>query len=279
MSHFFSRNFKLPTLAIALTTVTLISGCATTVSPESRLAYDKNQQALKLKPVSIISDGCLIRVEMGKNDILYQQSDLASLSMMATVEEALSEKGLKISRTTAPFICGSLSKEDLTKVDILITEDAKDELNTAYPILGSTNTFDSVTNQTYLNLLTALDSDKRKAIKASEGKNVDLGLDQSSLNALKNLEGANKVFISMVTGSKPSFGYSMAMGVSTAVVSGGTGFLTPQPGQFHHLYLINLDDNTIEWGKTTGFAGQVFKLPVNERFVYKDMLNPLYDDK
>ena len=148
-------SVKTLSLPLALAAITIVSGCATTASPEARLAYDKTQQNLKTQPVSIISDGCLIRVEMGKNDILYEQSNLTSLAMMATVEEALGEKSLKVSRTTAPFVCGALSKEALTKMDILATTNAKEELNAAYPLLSSTNNLSQSTNQNYLTLLRA----------------------------------------------------------------------------------------------------------------------------
>lgn len=267
---------KTLTLPLALAAMTVFSGCATTTSPEARSAYDKTQQNLKAQPVSIISDGCLIRLEMGKNDVLYEQSNLTSLAMMATVEEALSEKSLKVSRTTAPFVCGALSKEALTKMDILATADAKDELNAAYPLLSSTNNLNQATNQTYLTLLKAFAQDKRKEIDQAKGNSVDLGLDKITLETLKEIEGTDKVFVSMVTGSKPSFGYSMAMGVTTAVATGGTGFVTPQQGQFHHLYLVDLTTNTVDWAKSTPFTGQVFKMPVNERLAYKGILSPLY---
>lgn len=276
MTSFSNKTLKTITLPFALAAVTIVSGCATTVSSESRSAYDKTQQTIKAQPVSIISDGCLIRVEMGKNDILYQQSDLASAAMMSTVQEALSAKGLKISGTSAPFVCGTLSKDALTKMDILATADAKDEINTAYPLLSSKNNFDSETNQTYLNLLKAFTKDKRKDVEASKGAGVSLGLDTNTLQALHNIEGTDRVFVSMVTGSKPSFGYSMAVGVTTAVATGGTAYSAPQEGQFHHLYLINLTTNTVEWGKSTQFTGQLFKMPVNQRFAYKGVLAPLY---
>ena len=269
-------SLKMLTLPLAIAAVTIFSGCATTASPEARLTYDKTQQNLKSQSVSVISDGCLIRVEMGKNDVLYEQSNLTSLAMMATVEEALSERSLKVSRTTAPFVCGALSKEALAKMDILANANAKDELNTAYPLLSSTNNLSQATNQKYLTLLEAFAQDKRKEIDQAKGNSVNLGLDKTTLETLREIEGTDKVFVSMVTGSKPSFGYSMAMGVTTAVATGGTGFATPQQGQFHHLYLVDLTTNTVDWAKSTAFNGQVFKMPVNERLSYKGMLTPLY---
>ncbi|MEZ7503217.1 hypothetical protein QO189_12125 [Psychrobacter sp. Arc29] len=275
MIHF---SKKTATLSLALAAITLFSGCATTTSPEARSAYDKTQQSLKSQPVSIVSDGCLIRVEMGKNDILYQQSDATSVAMMHTVEEALVEKGLRVTRTTAPFVCGTQTKEVLTKMDILTTADSKDVLNTDYPILSADNTFDGLTNQAYLNLFQALDSDTRKMAEKSKGASVDLGLDKNSLDLIRKLEDTDKVFVSMVTGSKPSFGYSMAMGVTTAVATGGTGFATPKTGQVHGLYLVNLKTNQIEMGKETPFATQVFKMPIQERLAYKGLLAPLYDN-
>jgi hypothetical protein len=82
----------------------------------------------------------------------------------------------------------------------------------------------------------------------------------------------------MVTDSKPSFGYSMAVGITTAVATAGTGYSTPQAGQSHELYLINLTTNKVEWGKSIAFTGQLFKMPVDERFAYKGVLAPLYTE-
>lgn len=276
MTSFFTTAAKAMSLPLALSAITVLSGCATTTSPESRLAYDNTQQTLKTQPVSVISDGCVLRVEIGKNDILYQQSDATSLAMMYTVKEALSDKGLTVSRTTSPFVCGALPKDALMKMDILTTADAKDTLNTDYPILSATNTFDTVTNQAYLNLFNAFDKKKRKEIEVAKGASVDLALDKTTLDTIQQLEGTNKVFVSMVAGSKPSFGYSMAVGITTAVATAGTGYSVPQAGQSHDLYLINLTTNKVEWGKSIAFTGQLFKMPVDERFAYKGILNPLY---
>jgi len=267
---------KALTVSLAAATMLAISGCATTTSPESRLAYDQTQKSLANQPVTVLSDGCLIRVEMGKNDILYQQSDAASVAMMHTVKEALNEKGLTVTRTTAPFVCGTLTKEALTKMDIAATAGAKEQPNTAYPLLSADNSFDTATNQAYLTLFSTLNKAKRQEIEAAKGASVELALDQTTLTAIQKMEGTDKVFVSMVTGSKPSFGYSMAVGVTTAVATAGTGFSAPQQGQFHHLYLLNLKTNKIEWGKTAAFNGHVFKMPVNERFAYKGILAPLY---
>ncbi len=188
MTTFFNlSSLKMPTLPLAIAAVTIFSGCATTASPEARLTYDKKQQNLKSQSVSVISDGCLIRVEMGKNDVLYEQSNLTSLAMMATVEEALSERSLKVSRTTAPFVCGALSKEALAKMDILANANAKDELNTAYPLLSSTNNLSQATNQKYLTLLEAFAQDKRKEIDKAKGNSVNLGLDKTTLETLKEI--------------------------------------------------------------------------------------------
>lgn len=63
---------------------------------------------------------------------------------------------MTVNHISSPFICGGLTQKELAQMDILTTEDAKDVLNTDYPILSANNTFDGVTNQSYLNLYTAL---------------------------------------------------------------------------------------------------------------------------
>ena len=276
MSHFFSKNFKLATLAIALTTITLISGCVTTVSPESRLAYDKNQQALKLKPVSIISDGCVLRVEVGKDDIMYPNSDALSASIANTLKERLTEKGVTINHVSSPFICGALTQKELAQMDILATEDAKDAVNTDYPVLSSSNTFDGVTNQAYLNLYTALvNAKKPSADNMKTAANTPLNLDNASLNTIRKIEGANKVFVILATANKQSFGLKMAA-ASTSPLAGA--LINRAPGSGYWIHLVNLETNQIEWTKTGAIQGNVFKMPVDNSYTLPKMLDPLYPE-
>lgn len=264
-------------LSLSVATVSILSGCASTPSPESRLVYQQTQQSLASQPVAVISDGCLLRVEMGKDDILYQQSDLVSVSMAQTVKTRLMEKGVTVKHTSSPFICGALSQEELTKLDILTTADAKDVPNTRYPLLSSSNRLNASTNQAYLNLFSAIDKVKKLADN-SKGEKTPLGLDATSLAQVRSTEGTNKVFVAMVSGSKPSFGASMAVGVATAVASGGTYVSTLQKGQHYAVYLVDLQNNQIEWAKSGTVKGEVFKMPVSNRFDQPELLKPLYND-
>ena len=274
---FIPKVAKSVTLPLALAAITAFSGCAT-VNPESRSAYDQTQKTLANQAVAIITDGCIVRVEMGKNDIMYQHSDLAALAMAQTIKTRLTEKGVKVSNTSSPFVCGTLTKETLTKMDILITDKAKDKLNTAYPVLSSTNKFDTVDNQAYLNLYTALDKKKTEANKAKTTYTA-LGLDNNSLNSIRKIEGTNKAFVSMVTGSKPSIGASLVLGTATAVATGGAYVSTLQKGQNYAIYLVNLETNQIEWVKTGVVQGNVFKMPVDSSYTLPKMLDPLYAEQ
>ena len=270
---------KMVSLPLALAAITAFSGCATTMKPDTRSAYDTTQQTLKTQPVNIISDGCLIRIEGGKNDIMYQQSDLASQALAQTVKTRLTEKGVKINKVSSPFICGSLTKEELTKMDILVTHDAKDQVNTTYPLLSSTNKFDLAVNQAYLNLHSAI----RKTNKITGGEPSaykDLGLDITSLNTIKKTEGTDKVFLVTASGSQPSMGARMATGALTvvAVAAGGsTGYIL-QKGQYYSIYLVNLETNQVEWTKGGEMKGNVFKMPVDSSYTVPKMLEPLYTE-
>lgn len=270
-------SVKTLSLPLALAAITVFSGCATTMSPESRSAYDKTQQNLKSQPVSIISDSCIIRIEVGKNDIMYQQSDLTSLAMAQTVKTRLINEGVKVGNTSSPFICGGLTETALTKLDIRMVDKAKDVPNTAYPVLGSTNTFDSTTNQAYLNLFTALNAQRTDAFQ-SKGAHVALGLDSNSLKIIRETEGVDKAFVSTVAGSKPSFGAAMTVGAATVIASGGAYASHMKEGQSYALYLVNLETNQIEWAKSGVVAGNVFKMPVSTSLETKKMFEPLYAD-
>ena len=268
---------KAITLPLALAAITVFSGCATTSNPEARSAYDQTQKTLASQPVAIISDGCLIRIENGKNDIMYQQSDLASVALAQTVKSRLIEKGVKVSHTSSPFICGSGTKEMLAKMDILVTADGKDQANTAYPIVSSSNKFDSTTNQAYLNLYKAIIKNV-KDINYETSVFKDLGLDDASLNTIRNIEGANKVFVVKAAGSQPSMGARMTTGILGAVVlvAGATSVPILTTGQNYAIYLVNLETNQVEWSKSGDIKGNVFKMPVDNSYVVPKMLDPLY---
>lgn len=274
---FIASAAKALTLPLALAALTTFSGCATTMKPEVRSAYDKTQQTLQSQPVSIISDGCLIRIENGNNDIMYQQSDMASRAIAQTVKARLLEKGVKVNHISSPFICGSRTKEMLTKMDIMLTDGAKEQPNTAYPVLSSTNNFDSVTNNAYQDLYKAL-LVARKAASNDPTDYTDLLLNSKSLQIIKKIEGANKVFVVLAGGAQPSAGArvtSGALGMVGMIVGGSTMDILVK-SQNYGIYLIDLETNQLKWSKVGNIEGNVFKMPVANSYVLPKMLDPLY---
>lgn len=268
---------KALTLPLVFATIATLSGCTTTTtSPDARLAYDKTQQNLKSQPVSIISDGCVLRVEVGKDDIMYQNSDALSVAMANTLKDRLIEKGVTINNVSSPFICGALTQDELTQMDILATEDAKDVLNTAYPVLSSSNTFDEVTNQAYLNLYTALVNAKKTSTESMKtGSNTPLSLDATSLNTIRKIEDANKVFVVLGAANKQSFGLKMTI-ASTSPLAGA--LINRPQGSDYSIHLVNLETNQVEWNKSGKIDSEVFKTPVTGTIATKKMLDPLFPE-
>ena len=96
-----------------------------------------------------------------------------------------------------------MTQKELAEMDIVMTEGAKDVLNTNYPILSANNTFDGVTNQAYLNLYTALVNVKKEYANSQKtGSNTALNLDAASLNTIRQTEGTNKVFVVFAAANK-----------------------------------------------------------------------------
>lgn len=277
MATLFSlSSVKMLTLPLAIAAVTLFSGCATTTSPEARSAYDKTQQNLKSQPVSIISDGCVLLVEIGNDNIMYKQSDAVSVAIANTLKDKLNEKGLTVSNVSSPFICGAMTQKELAQMDIVMTEGAKDVLNTNYPILSANNTFDGVTNQAYLNLYTALVNVKKEYANSQKtGSNTALNLDAASLNTIRQTEGTNKVFVVFAAANKQSFGLRLAA-ASTSPLAGA--LMNRAPGQDYAIHLINLATNQVEWTKFGKIESEVFKKPVTGTIVTKKILDPLYPE-
>jgi len=268
---------KTATLSLALAVTAIFSGCATTTNPEVRSAYDQTQQSLKSEPVSIISDGCVIRIENGNNDIMYQQSDSASRAMAQTVKSKLVEKGVKVNHISSPFICGARTKEILTKMDIVLTDGAEEQPNTDYPVLSSTNTFDSVTNKAYQDLYKALIV-SRKAANDDPIDYPNLLLDSKSLQIIKKIEGANKIFVVLADGAQPSVGARVATGAigMLGMITGISNMDILVKSQDYGIYLIDLETNQLKWSKVGDIEGNIFKMPVDNSYVLPKMLDPLY---
>ncbi|WP_317199216.1 hypothetical protein [uncultured Psychrobacter sp.] len=276
VTRFTLPSAKALTLPLALAAITVFSGCATTTSPEARQAYDKTQQNLKSQSVGIISDGCVLRVEVGKDDIMYQNSDALSVAIANTLKERLTDKGVTVKNISSPFICGALTQKELAQMDILASEDAKDVLNTDYPVLSSSNTFDGVTNQAYLNLYMALvNASKAGASNMKTGSYTPLNLDAASLNAIRKTEGTNKVFVVLAAANKQSFGLKLAA-ASTSPLAGA--MINRAPGKDYSIHLVNLETNQIEWNKFGKIDSEVFKAPVTGTIATKKMLDPLYPE-
>lgn len=276
VTRFNYPSVKALSLPIAIAAITVFSGCATTASPQARSAHDKNQQTLKEQPVSIISDGCVLRVEIGKDDIMYQHSDATSTAIANTLKDKLNAKGVTVNNISSPFICGAMTQKELSEMDILMTEDAKDVLNTSYPVISATNTFDSVTNQAYLNLYTALNSAKKNANAAQkDGAYTALGLDTASADTIRKIENANKVFVIMAIANKQSMGLRVAA-ASTSPLAGA--LINRAPGQYYAVNLVNLETNQIEWSKSGQIQTNVFKTLVTGSLETKKMLDPLYTE-
>ncbi len=278
MSQFAKKSvLKTFTLPLMIASIMVMSGCATTMKPEVRSAYDNTKQALQSQPVSIISDGCLVRIENGNNDIMYQQSDIASRAIAQTLKANLVEKGVKVNHISSPFICGSRTKEMLTKIDIVLTDGAKEQLNTAYPILSSTNTFDSVTNKAYQDLYKALIVSK-KAANDDPTDYPDLPLDSKSLQIIKQIEGTDKVFVVLADGSQPSVGARVATGAigMLGMITGISNMDILVKSQNYGIYLLDLETNQLKWNKIGDIEGNIFKMPVDNSYVLPKMLDPLY---
>ena len=267
---------KTVSLPLALAAVTVFSGCTTTTNPEARSAYDKAQQNLKSQPVAIVSDGCVLRVEVGKDDIMYKNSDALSVAIANTLKDRLTEKGVIVNNVSSPFICGALTQKELAQMDILATEDAKDVLNTSYPVLSSSNTFDAITNQSYLNLYTALVNAKKiSATNMKTGSYTPLSLDDASLNTIRKTEGANKIFVVLGAANKQSFGLKLTA-ASTSPLAGA--MINKAPGKDYAIHLVNLETNQIEWNKSGKIDSEVFKTPITGTIATKKMLDPLYPE-
>lgn len=278
------KNFLL-CLALGLS----ITGCATTkISTEERNKLNQTQALLKTNPVAVISDGCLIRSELGTSLIEGEQSRLTAQKFAELLTSQLNEQGVKVGHKIMPFVCGFMPEEQVKKYDYRLDNEAKRAEINNYPLVSLENkTLSEQQQQALLNLTQSFNKQAVLALKnAKEKKPVSnlLELSDQDITALKNLTQSDYVFIASVTGTDASFGKKFAagalsVGVSLATVGAGSGFVTayiPQEGQQYVVHIVDLNSKTIMWTKGGMLMGKPYSRK-NHSIEAKAILNPLFE--
>lgn len=116
-SHIAEYTPGLRDLASALGMAVLLAavGC-TTVTPKQRAEYDQQSARLVTEEVSVVSDGCVIRDEVGDDDYLLRlASQDVGHKVANSASDYLKQRGIAVSTVMTPFICGIASQrsEDL----------------------------------------------------------------------------------------------------------------------------------------------------------------------
>lgn len=276
MTARYKASFKSLTVTALAGALALLSACATTkVSPEARSYYSQTQQTLHGQSASIIGDGCILRGELGTSHILYEQSEIVIAGVTKALKDALTERNIQTDDTLLPFVCGAVTNDDLDGFDVKYTIDGEREKVSNYPLLSSSNQYDTQTNNALRTLLLQV-----KATKASEDGAVNLNLDATTRAQLQSTLGIDKVFIVSVEAYQPSFGKNMALGMATLIATGGSSYLSAQLSTTYDVYLVDLASNKLLWKKPTAHLDRnIFKKPISSDYEKtQDLLVPLYEN-
>ncbi|MEB6480642.1 hypothetical protein [Acinetobacter vivianii] len=272
-------------LAIGLS----VTGCATTkISPEERNKLNQTQTLIKTNQVAVISDGCLIRSELGTSLIEGEQSRLTAQKFAALLSSQLNEQGVTVSHTFMPFVCGLMPEEQLKKYDYRLDSETKRAEIKNYPLVSLENkTLSEQQQQALLNLNQSFNKQVALALKnAKEKKPVSnlLELSDQDVTVIKDLTQSNYAFIASVTGTDASFGKkftagALSVGVTLATVGAGSGLVTayiPQEGQQYVVHIVDLNNKTIMWTKAGLLMGKPYSKK-NHSVEAKAILNPLFE--
>ncbi|MCU4339023.1 hypothetical protein [Acinetobacter dispersus] len=276
-------------LAFCLAISLSITGCATTkISPEDRNKLNQTQTLLKSNQVAVISDGCLIRSELGTSLIEGEQSRLTAQKFTDLLSTQLNQQGINVSNKLMPFVCGFMPEEQVKKYDYRLDSETKRAEIKNYPLISLENrTLSEQQQQALLNLNQSFNKQIALALKnAKEKKPVSnlLELTDQDVTVIKDLTQSNYAFIASVTGTDASFGKKFAagalsVGVSLATVGAGSGLVTayiPQEGQQYVVRIVDLSNKTIMWTKGGMLMGKPYSKK-NHSVEAKDILNPLFE--
>lgn len=269
----------------------LFTGCATTkVSPDLRNKLNQTQADIKTTPISILVNPCLLTNELGRDLVLKEQSQLTAEKFIQTFKQQLNEQGVQVNEATAPFICGSMSEEQLKKFDIKADQNAKRSAITTFPILNSKSS--SMTSEQQ-NAVLALNQYilKSNEVELANARNKKVTLpkpelSQTTVTSLKDWSKSNYIFITSLDGLDASMGSKFAMGtlslgVTLATMGAGAGFVTaymPKEGQFYTVSLFDLDKQQFVWTKHANLNGKIYSIK-NHSLEAKNILDPLFEAK
>lgn len=266
-----------------------ITGCATTkISPEDRNKLNQTQTLLKANNVALITDGCLIRSELGTSLIEGEQSRLTAQKFAELLSNQLNEQGVKVNHQIMPFVCGFMPEAQVKKYDYRLDNETKRAEIANYPLMNIENkSLSEQQRQALLNLNQSFNKQAELALKnVKEKKPVSNFLELSDQDVLiiKDLTQSNYAFITSVTGTDASFGKKFAagalsVGVSLATVGAGAGFVTayiPQEGQQYFVHIVDLNAKEIIWSKGGMLMGRPYSKK-NHSVEAKGILNPLFE--
>lgn len=266
---------------LAVASAIFVQGC-TSMTPQTRQYLTNNQKQLRQSSVSIISDGCLLRPQVLKSHVMYEQSVAMNNALSNTLKQLLQAKGISSQKTVTPFVCGVMDKKNLVGYHIKMQAKADAKKITHYPILNNNNNNSKVLNDAYIALFKTIQkADVPKKANEKQGyKPAELKLDAQSLAAIKQSLPTSKAFVVTAIGQQPSFARAMVSGMISygiANAAGASNFYAPSKGQVYSVYLVDFEKNQVIWLKRATPFNAKHKAPYPAVYKAPNMLVPYFE--
>lgn len=274
-------------IIVALGISTSIVGCATTqpLSSEQMQKLNQLRTELQTKPVSLVVNPCLIRNELGKDQLMNEPAQLTSERFIETFTQQLMQYNVKVQHTAVPFICGSMPADQLTKYDF------KDANGKRLPISHSPllNPHNNILTDEQKTAVLALNQFIAKSeaytIARAQKPNPKLAapqLDETSIRTLKDWANSDYLFLASLDGLEASMGSKFAYGAFSLTVSAatmGAGAVVtyiPKEGQHYTVHLIDLNQSQSTWKNSNVLKGKIFDTD-HHSLIAKDIFKPLFE--
>lgn len=237
--------------------VLLLSACAG-FSPEQRSFYDQRLSQIAAGQTGLVSDGCVVRDEVGDDYVLRQSSEAVGRAVGTATAEYLKQRGIPVAVAVTPFVCGVAVDLDAKTMPVAEVQGAE-RAPTALPIaLNERVRSDPALAEAYQKLI-------RDVVKSAPTPDVEAGqalptparlsLREEQRSRLRSELGVPDIWVVRAGGMQVSFGKTLGMALLTAAVSGGASggafisYSMPVDGNGYDVALVNLDSSEIVWRK------------------------------
>lgn len=232
----------------------LSSACATrSVQMDQNTYYDQQYSMLVSETVAVVSDGCVLRDQIGEDYFVRDPSQAVADSVGNAAVAYLKSRGMRVSILVTPFACAV--KVPVNSVLDLVADKADAtpaRIRLPIPLIDAVKT-DPKLAEAYQQLIAKTVS----AIVTAEDKTGKpertLQLSDAHIALLRNALGVRKVWVLRGGGVQVSSGKSVVSAVATS--GEALGLAAPSNGYGYDIALMDLQLQKVLWKKRLAVPG------------------------